>query len=76
MFVCVCKAVTDDHIREAVADGVRDFDTLREQLNLANECGTCENTARDVFEAHTISSELFYAVGGLVNENTSPSHSS
>ncbi len=78
MFVCLCKAVTENHIREAVADGVRDFDDLRARLDLANECGTCENTALDVFEACTISTDMFYAVGDFANrnENASLSHSS
>ena len=41
MYVCVCKAVTDRQIREAVFDGARTLRDLRKQLGVASECGRC-----------------------------------
>ena len=61
MYVCLCKGVTDSQIREAVADGVTDFRSLRQNLGLANQCGKCGILAREIFQASlTDTSDLFY----------------
>ena len=46
MYVCVCQAVTDRQIREAVAGGARTLDDLRRELGVANQCGQCASCAR------------------------------
>ena len=51
MYVCVCKAVTDRQIREAVFDGARTLRDLRNQLGVASECGRCACCARDCLKA-------------------------
>lgn len=50
MYVCICQAVTETHIREAVEDGVMNFCDLNTKLGVASGCGTCESFARDLFE--------------------------
>lgn len=66
MYICLCKAVTDSHIREAVASGTKRFGQLRKDLNLASQCGKCGILAREVFNSSLQSSvddqQLFYAV--------------
>lgn len=50
MIVCVCHRISDRHIREAVKDGVRDFEELQDDTCIARNCGCCEDCAREVFE--------------------------
>lgn len=53
MIVCVCKAVSDRHIRQALKEGVAEtFDDLQIDLGVATCCGKCEGAARAVVEVH------------------------
>ena len=67
MYVCLCKAVTDNQIREAVESGITQFGQVRKELGLASQCGKCGVLAREVFDesmSRSIDDEqLFYAVG-------------
>lgn len=45
MYVCICKAVTDSEIRNAVENGTTSMRGLRESLGCSGQCGQC---ARDV----------------------------
>ncbi len=51
MYVCVCQAVTERQVREAVAQGVTSMRGLREQLGVASECGRCARCARGILKA-------------------------
>ncbi len=66
MYVCLCKAVTDSQIREAVENGTKHFGQLRKELGLATQCGKCGIVAREVFnqslERDVNEEQLFYAV--------------
>lgn len=46
MYVCVCKAVTDRQIRQAVKEGARTLKDLRRDLGIIGECGQCASCAR------------------------------
>lgn len=48
MYVCICKAVTDRQIRQAVELGARSFADLQEALGVATGCGKCAPCARSV----------------------------
>jgi bacterioferritin-associated ferredoxin len=48
MYVCVCHAVTDGHIRECASDGACKMRELRERLGLASSCGKCAAHALEV----------------------------
>lgn len=50
MFVCVCKAVTDQQIREAAQNGAHTLDDLRRDLGVASECGNCAAYASQLLE--------------------------
>lgn len=67
MYICLCKGVTDNQIREAVENGATKFGQIRKELGLATQCGKCGILAREVFNeslTNTIDQEqLFYAVG-------------
>jgi len=47
MYVCVCNAVTERHIGQAVREGVSTLRELRTKLGVAGECGRCASCARD-----------------------------
>jgi bacterioferritin-associated ferredoxin len=46
MIVCVCKAVSDRHIRAAVKDGATRLKEVSRQTGLGTCCGKCLPEAR------------------------------
>ncbi|AXQ27435.1 (2Fe-2S)-binding protein [Solimonas sp. K1W22B-7] len=51
MIVCVCKAVSDRHIRRAAAAGeVVSLRDLTRELGLGTCCGKCVPAAREVLD--------------------------
>ena len=48
MYICLCKAVTDSQIREAVANGATAFGQVRKELGLASQCGKCGILTREI----------------------------
>ena len=67
MYVCICRGVTDNAIREAVEDGARSWREVRERTECATQCGRCACTAkaitRDAITQEMMPSEdLAYAV--------------
>jgi bacterioferritin-associated ferredoxin len=54
MYVCICHAVTDSEIREAVDRGARSLFEVQCRLPVAGCCGRCEAAARDVVDEHLL----------------------
>ncbi|MGD8418166.1 MAG: (2Fe-2S)-binding protein [Pseudomonadales bacterium] len=52
MYVCLCKAVTDSEIREAVEDGAVHLSHLAERWGLGTGCGCCRETAQQLIDEH------------------------
>ena len=50
MYVCVCNAVTERDIFNAVAEGCASLRQLREQLGVGAHCGRCTGCARDMLK--------------------------
>jgi bacterioferritin-associated ferredoxin len=48
MFVCICNAVSDKQIADAVKAGARDIEDVQEILMVSTACGTCRQTAEAV----------------------------
>jgi bacterioferritin-associated ferredoxin len=48
MYVCLCKGVTDRHIRDAIFDGCCSYREVREATGVASQCGKCACLAKDV----------------------------
>ena len=41
MFVCLCKAITDTQIREAVDQGHSSLQAMKDNLQVSTGCGAC-----------------------------------
>ena len=55
MIVCVCKAVSDRQIRNAVKDGATCVRDLRRELGIGSCCGKCLPEARRALASCTSS---------------------
>ncbi len=54
MYVCICNAITDHKIREAVAAGASSLTDLKDQLGVASCCGCCADLASSFLTASSI----------------------
>ncbi len=50
MYVCICRAVTERQIREAVQDGAHALKDLKHKLGIGRDCGLCVPCARNCLE--------------------------
>ena len=59
MYICVCNAVTESELQQAIADGARSVKDLREKLLVTGCCGSCLNSVKELLE-HNPSASLAY----------------
>jgi bacterioferritin-associated ferredoxin len=52
MYICVCHAISDRQIREAVDRGAESLYEVQASLPVAACCGRCEDSARELIESH------------------------
>ena len=43
MYVCICKAVTDSEIRDAVVRGADTLEAIGNELQAGTRCGACKD---------------------------------
>ena len=46
MYICLCHAVTEKQIEDAISKGARCLNDLSSELNVADSCGRCRSCAR------------------------------
>ena len=51
MIVCICKAVSDKHIRRVVVEGASSLREISRELGVGTCCGKCVPHAREVLSA-------------------------
>jgi len=51
MYVCICKAVTESRVRQAIHEGASDLDQLRAALGVATGCGGCASHVECLVES-------------------------
>ncbi len=56
MYVCICNAVTDKEIRQAVRLGATSVKHLKESLGVASSCGKCASCAKAIIKEERPSS--------------------
>ena len=61
MYVCLCNAISDSDIRDAVHKGVDDIETLQEELGAGTVCGSCREYTEHLI-SETKANTLSYAV--------------
>lgn len=52
MYICVCNAVTERQVKQAVKEGACSLRDLRDRLGVTNQCGRCAKSALDCLRAH------------------------
>ncbi|MFO1417214.1 MAG: (2Fe-2S)-binding protein [Methylotetracoccus sp.] len=50
MYVCICKAVTDGHIREAVRQGCCTSGDLARCFGAGRDCGKCRGELKSLLQ--------------------------
>jgi len=53
MYVCLCRGITDQDIKDAIENGAESYREIRDLLDLGTCCGRCAPEARAI-----ISNEL------------------
>ena len=48
MYVCICRQITDQQIRDICRDGNVKMADVRAKLGVASECGKCGPHARSI----------------------------
>lgn len=48
MFVCICKAVSDKAIKQAIAEGADSIRDLKARLGVGSQCGKCVSQASQI----------------------------
>jgi bacterioferritin-associated ferredoxin len=51
VYVCICHAVTDSEIQNAVSEGVSDLKSLGECCGAGTNCGRCREHAQEIIDA-------------------------
>ena len=64
MYICLCNAVTDTDIQDAVLSGTTELRDLQTVLGVSTGCGTCQEAAQQVISDVLANSagHLSYAV--------------
>ena len=50
VIVCHCKAVNDHRIRELIASGVVEVDSIAQLCQAGTDCGACHDIIEDLIE--------------------------
>lgn len=51
MYVCLCRGITDQDIKEALQNGAQNYREVREMLDLGTCCGRCAPEAKAIISA-------------------------
>lgn len=52
MYVCVCKAVTDTQIKQAINNGVCTRRQLFQCFGVGRDCGKCNKHVKELLDTH------------------------
>lgn len=63
MYVCLCRGITDQDIKDSIANGSETFRDIREELDVGTCCGRCVPETRQLIdeELHKIAAKLAVA---------------
>jgi len=52
MYVCICRAVTEQEIKAAIEGGAEDIAAVTRACRAGDDCGACHGTIDDMLEEH------------------------
>ncbi len=55
MYVCLCRGITDQDIKDAIANGAESYREIRDMLDLGTCCGRCAPEARTIISDESCS---------------------
>ena len=63
MYVCLCRGITDQDIKDAVSNGAESYRAVRDLLDLGTCCGRCAPEARAIIsdELSDIAARISFA---------------
>lgn len=50
MYICVCKAVTDQQLKQALAEGCASKRALCAKFGVGSQCGRCASSLREFLD--------------------------
>jgi bacterioferritin-associated ferredoxin len=63
MFVCICRAVTEDSVREAIRDGASSVSEVESACRAGGDCGACRGTIENILDEHGCTRRSLPVVG-------------
>ena len=61
MYVCVCKAVTDQQIKTAIENGHCSRRQLKQCLDVGSVCGKCGPHVKDLLDENLVEQPIMWA---------------
>jgi bacterioferritin-associated ferredoxin len=52
MYVCVCNAIKDSQVRQALQEGKSSISALRQHLACESRCGKCTGTMQNMLKEY------------------------
>ncbi len=53
MYVCICRAVTEETVRAAIQDGAQSVEAVTAACCAGDDCGSCHQVIEDMIETQT-----------------------
>jgi bacterioferritin-associated ferredoxin len=51
MYVCICRAVSEQEVKSAIEGGARTVQAVTQSCCAGDDCGACHNAIEDMIEA-------------------------
>lgn len=68
MYICVCNAISERQVQDAIAQGATDLGDLQARLGVATCCGRCADTATEYLPGGRYAADVGAAAGGLLGQ--------
>ncbi|CDM22806.1 (2Fe-2S)-binding protein [Castellaniella defragrans] len=68
MYICVCNAISERQVQDAIAQGASDLGDLQAQLGVATCCGHCAETATEYLPGGRYAADVGPAAAGLIGQ--------
>jgi bacterioferritin-associated ferredoxin len=62
MYVCLCHAITDKQIKQAVKQGDCSLADVKKRLGVADQCGKCAKMASQIIQTQLECEPNYYEV--------------